>query len=126
MINRLMEKKRQQEGFTLIEMLIVVIILGILAAVVVFGVSTFREDSVDKACKTDVQSVETAAEAYRTKTGNYPQPVADDPATTATNESKTAIEVLVDNKYLKAAPDNTEYTIALDAEGDDAVATPAC
>ncbi|HEX9970051.1 MAG TPA: prepilin-type N-terminal cleavage/methylation domain-containing protein, partial [Acidimicrobiales bacterium] len=63
MINRLMEKKRQEEGFTLIEMLIVVIILGILAAVVVFGVSTFRDDSVTNACKTDIKSVEAAGQA---------------------------------------------------------------
>ena len=94
MINRLVEKKRQEEGFTLIEMLIVVIILGILAAVVVFGVATFREDSVENACVTDAKSVETAAAAYKAKTGSTP---------TMAN--------LTSGDYLKQAP-NTSKTAA--------------
>lgn len=77
MINRLMEKKRPEEGFTLIELLIVVIILGILAAVVVFGVSTFRSDSVKNACNTDEKSVETAAQAFKAKTGAAPTEMTD-------------------------------------------------
>jgi len=70
MIQKLMQKRREEEGFTLIELLIVIIILGILAAVVIFGVSAFREDSVSKACKTDMKSVETAAQAYIAKNGS--------------------------------------------------------
>lgn len=38
--------QRLEHGFTLIELFIVVIILGILAAVVIFGVSTFRKGAV--------------------------------------------------------------------------------
>jgi len=68
MIERL-AKRRGDEGFTLIELLIVVIILGILAAVVIFGVSTFRTDSVSKACKTDKKQVITASAAYVAKYG---------------------------------------------------------
>jgi general secretion pathway protein G len=112
MFNRLMERKRQEEGFTLIELLIVVIILGILAAIVIFGVSTFRDDSVKSACKTDLKSVETAAEAYKTKTGAYP-------ADTAT-PAETAMAKLVAGKYLKAAPVSDDYTISL-ASGTGAV-----
>lgn len=116
MINRLMEKKRQEEGFTLIEMLIVVIILGILAAVVVFGVSTFRKDSATEACKTDVKSVGTAAEAYKAKTGAYPaDPAGDD----------TPMDVLVTAGYLKAEPTATAYTVSLNASGT-ASSSPAC
>lgn len=123
MINRLMEKKRQEEGFTLIELLIVVIILGILAAVVVFGVSTFRSDSVKNACKTDMKSVETAAQAYKTKTGAYP----------AGDDSAARIAVLTGgaDPYLKSAPNSTEYTITLAGNGavtgnTTATGTPAC
>lgn len=76
MFDRLVAKKRQEEGFTLIELLIVIIILGILAAVVVFGVTAFRDDSVSKACKTDMKSVETAAQAFVAKTGAAPANIA--------------------------------------------------
>ncbi len=97
--------RARKTGFTLIEILIVVIILGILAAVVVFGVSTFREDSVDSACATDSKSVETAAEAYKAKTGAYPaDPDAAGP--------KDNISVLVEGNYLKERPGG-EYTLTL-------------
>lgn len=117
MINRLMEKKRNGEaGFTLIEMLIVVIILGILAAVVVFGVSTFRKDSATQACTTDVKTVGTAAEAYKAKTGAYPAGATD----------ADRIGVLVTGQYLKSAPSTTNgYTVTL-TTGGVAASTPAC
>lgn len=70
MLVKLRRMMSQDDGFTLIELLIVIIILGILAAIVVFGVSTFRDDANEKACKADRKSVEVAAQAYLAKTGN--------------------------------------------------------
>lgn len=64
--------RRGDEGFTLIELLIVIIILGILAAVVVFSVRGIADRGSTAACKTEVRTVETAAEAYYAKKGNYP------------------------------------------------------
>jgi len=66
------QRKAKDEGFTLIELLIVIIILGILAAIVVFAVGSTRSDSVQATCKTDVKSIQLAAEAYKTKNGAYP------------------------------------------------------
>ena len=71
MLNRI-RSARQDEGFTLIELLIVIVILGILAAIVVFAIGTTRGDATASSCKTDFKSVELAAEAYYTKSGNYP------------------------------------------------------
>jgi len=65
-------RKAKDEGFTLIELLIVIIILGILAAIVVFAVGSTRGDSLQATCKTDVKSIQLAAEAYKTKNGAYP------------------------------------------------------
>lgn len=84
-----------EEGFTLIEMLIVIVVLGILAGIVVFGVSTMRGDASVAACHADMKQVQVAAEAYSAKLGGYPQNVA----------------VLVGAGYLKSEPGTSVYTV---------------
>jgi prepilin-type N-terminal cleavage/methylation domain-containing protein len=59
-------------GFTLMEMLIVIVVLGILSGIVIFGVSNIKSNSKDSACKAEKASVETALETYKAKTGSYP------------------------------------------------------
>src|SRR3954468_13175443 len=76
------------KGFTLIELLIVIIILGILAAIVVFAVGTTRKDAVNSACKTDVKSIQLAAEAVKTKSGSYPTNQAAAVATSTTTDGQ--------------------------------------
>ncbi len=66
----------EEDGFTLIEVLIVVLMLGVLAAIVAFALGTFTSQSAVAACNTDVKSVESAVLAYQaTNSGNYPASV---------------------------------------------------
>ena len=58
------QRQRDEGGFTLIELLIVIVILGILAAIVVFAVSGITDNGTTSACKSDVKTIDTAAEAY--------------------------------------------------------------
>jgi prepilin-type N-terminal cleavage/methylation domain-containing protein len=58
------DKNLLERGFTLVELLIVVVILGILAAVVVFAVGNLSENAQEKACATEQKTVETAIQAY--------------------------------------------------------------
>jgi general secretion pathway protein G len=64
--------KRNQKGFTLIELVVVIVILGILAAVVVFAVSGSTDKAQTSACAAERSAVETAVEAYRASEGGYP------------------------------------------------------
>ena len=54
----------QDDGFSLIELLIVIVILGILAAVVVLAVGGLRADAEDSACPADFRNLITATESY--------------------------------------------------------------
>lgn len=56
-------------GFTLIEILLVIVIMSVLAAVVMFAVLGVDQASAVSACKTDYKTIATAQEAYRTQVG---------------------------------------------------------
>ena len=56
-------------AFTLIEILIVVILLGVLAAIVIPQFSETKAEAQANACKTNVNSLNTAAALYRLKEG---------------------------------------------------------
>ena len=100
MLKRIQKLHRNDRGFTLIELLITVVILGVLAAIVVFSVQNFNNDGVQAACNADVKNVEVASEAYYAKQ--------------ATPAYATSVAVLVSSKYLREAPGDTKYHIGYD------------
>jgi prepilin-type N-terminal cleavage/methylation domain-containing protein len=57
-------KDQEDHGFTLVELLIVIVILGILSTVVVLAVSGVRTEAVDSACEGHERQLITAVEAY--------------------------------------------------------------
>ena len=65
-------RKKARRDFTLIELLIVIVILGILAAIVVFAVQNLTSSSSQASCGSDYKTVETAVEAYKAQLGDYP------------------------------------------------------
>lgn len=72
MLQQLREARKNESGFTLIELLIVIVILGVLAAIVVFSVQGITNRGSTSACKSDVATVTTAAEAYFAQNAAYP------------------------------------------------------
>ncbi len=61
-----------KKGFTLIEILIVVSIIGLLASVIFVGLGASRARGRDARRLADLQSIQTGLELYFTKTGSYP------------------------------------------------------
>ncbi len=61
-----------RKGFTLIEMLIVVAIIGILASVVVIGIGPAQQRARDSRRASDLKQIQTALELYYNKNGAYP------------------------------------------------------
>ena len=65
MIQRSMEKKRSGErGFTLVELLIVIVILGILAAIVVLAIGGLKDTAQGAACTSGLKTLQSAEDAY--------------------------------------------------------------
>jgi prepilin-type N-terminal cleavage/methylation domain-containing protein len=55
---------KRDKGFTLVELLIVIVILGILATVTVFAVRGITDKGTKSACDSDRKTLETGVEAY--------------------------------------------------------------
>ena len=60
---------KQDKGFTLVELLIVIVILGILATVTVFAVRGITDQGETSACAADLKTLEVAVETFYAKFG---------------------------------------------------------
>lgn len=63
---------RTQRGFTLIEVLVVVTIIGILASITLLGLGPARRSAQDARRIADLRNVQSALEVYFNQVGNYP------------------------------------------------------
>ena len=66
------EGRRAVPGFTLVELLIVIVILGILAGIVVFAVGNMTSSAKTTGCNAEKTTLSTALEEYKAQTGTYP------------------------------------------------------
>jgi type IV pilus assembly protein PilA len=67
--------KRKDEGFTLVELLVVVVIIGVLVAIAIPMYGNYRKGAANKSAQSDVRGAITAVEQYYTENSNtYPTP----------------------------------------------------
>ena len=72
MINRLRVRAQSESGFTLVELLVVMLILGLLAAIAIPAFFNQRTKAQDSSAKTTAKTAQTALETYATdNNGSY-------------------------------------------------------
>jgi general secretion pathway protein G len=76
-------KQQKKQGFTLIEILIVVAIIAILASVVLVGLGPTQQQGRDARRLSDLRETQTALELYYNQNGDYPAASSWGPQTTA-------------------------------------------
>lgn len=69
----IIQTEKKDRGFTLVELLIVIVILGILATVTVFAVKGMTDKAKTNTCAADKKAMEVAVEAfYAAETTGWP------------------------------------------------------
>lgn len=65
-------KKAAAKGFTIVELLIVIVVIGILAALVIVTYNGIQQKARDTERKTDINALHGQLEAYQAQNGKYP------------------------------------------------------
>jgi len=112
------QRRFSQGGFTLIEIMVVVIIIGILAAVVIPNLSTKPDEARVKKAKHDILTLENALEMY--KMDNFKYPTTDQGLDALINKPASS-ETRSWKKYIKRLPEDPwgqPYQYLVTADGD--------
>ena len=81
-------KRKAASGFTIVELLIVIVVIGILAALVVTTYNGIQQKARDTERKTDVNALHGQIEAYSAQNGKYPTLANINDATFRSNNMK--------------------------------------
>jgi type IV pilus assembly protein PilA len=121
-----MAYKNKEQGFTIVELLIVIVVIGILAALVITTFTGIQQKARNTERQTDIKAIHGQVEAYYAQNGRYP--TLDNMNNVSPTDFRTVNmkgldeEALTDPKgggstTLAAAPAANVYSYAVTATG---------
>lgn len=121
---------KNKKGFTIVELLIVIVVIGILATLVIVTFTGIQQKGRNSQRQTDINAVDSHVEAYYAQSGNYPTLAnLNDSTWRASNMKGLDPEALVDPKAasgttdIAAATSATAYGYAVSPTGCDNTST---
>jgi type II secretion system protein G len=69
------KRRPRTQGFTIVELLIVVVVIAILAAITIVAYNNIQDRAKFSAMQTDLRSIATALELYKTDNLGYPKTI---------------------------------------------------
>ena len=123
--------KKRNQGFTIVELLIVIVVIGILALLVITTYSGIQAKARNSKRQTDIASLQTQLEAFFSQNGYYPSLTDMNSGTWLTANMKSLDQnALIDpsnptqSKTLVATPAAKSYAYAVsDSSGNSCEAT---
>jgi prepilin-type N-terminal cleavage/methylation domain-containing protein len=98
-----MTRRQGDGGYTLIELLLVIVVLGILATIVVAAAGGFTAEAEQRTCEADAYLLRTATEAYFAQRGGTVIPPL--------NGSQDGVELrLADEGFLRGPSEHYDLT----------------
>jgi type IV pilus assembly protein PilA len=105
MMKAIRRRLASDEGFTLIELMVVVMIIAVLIAIAIPSFLGFRKSAQDRSAQSDLRNVLVAEKAFWLEEGDYTETAAD-------------ITALEPNAVIAAAPADGVYLDLNDADSD--------
>lgn len=117
-----MSIKSKQQGFTIVELLIVIVVIGILAALVITTFTGIQQKARNTERETDIKALQGQIEAYYAQNGRYPTLAnMNDTSFRDTNMKGLDAEALKDPKgsaqTLVGAAAANSYSYAVEGDG---------
>ncbi len=122
----------KKSGFTIVELLIVIVVIGILAVIAIVSYSGIKQRAIISSLQSDLSSSATALKLYNVEHGTYPQSIDGSGCPIGPSDTKYCLRPSSNNSYLyssvapyssfvlTATNNSTSYSLS-----DDASAMPA-